>query len=182
MNVSYSREQRREALRVYRRTGSVTKTILLLGYPGRWTLHKWIREAGKPVLKPKRAERLTHYPFKTKLSAVEMFNEGARPRQIASQLGLRSPMSVYSWVGRYRQEGEWGLMSRKERAQAAKLPTVKSLEASLPDDPQELKRLAAKLIVEKAVIDQELELIKKRRQRPARSFDESSQSAGSGRS
>ena len=25
MNVSYSREQRREALRVYRRTGSVTK-------------------------------------------------------------------------------------------------------------------------------------------------------------
>ena len=30
MNVSYSREQRREALRVYRRTGSVSKTILLL--------------------------------------------------------------------------------------------------------------------------------------------------------
>ena len=161
MNVSYSREQRREALRVYRRTGSVTKTILLLGYPGRWTLHKWIREAGKPVLKPRRAERLTHYPFKTKLSAVEMFSKGARPRQIASRLGLRSPMSVYSWVERYRQEGEWGLMSRKERGQAAKLPTVKSLEASLPDDPQELKRLAAKLIVEKAVIDQELELIKK---------------------
>ncbi|WP_299295254.1 IS3 family transposase [uncultured Mobiluncus sp.] len=161
MNVSYSREQRREALKVYRRTGSVFKTILLLGYPGRWTLHKWIREAGKPVSKPKRAERLTHYPFNTKLSAVEMFNKGARPGQIASQLGLRSPMSVYSWVGRYRQEGEWGLMSRKERGQAAKLPTVKSLEASLPDDPQELKRLAAKLIVEKAVMNQELELIKK---------------------
>ncbi|EFL93507.1 terminase gpP N-terminus-related DNA-binding protein [Mobiluncus curtisii] len=115
MNVSYSREQRREALKVYRRTGSVTKTILLLGYPGRWTLHKWIREAGKPVSKPKRAQRLTHYPFKTKLSAVEMFSKGARPGQIASQLGLRSPMSVYSWVERYRQEGEWGLMSRKER-------------------------------------------------------------------
>lgn len=31
----------------------------------------------------------------------------------------------------------------------------------MPDDPQELKRLAAKLIVEKAVMDQELELIKK---------------------
>lgn len=161
MNVSYSLEQRREALRVYRRTGSVTKTILLLGYPGRWTLHKWIREARKPVLKPRRAERPTHYPFKTKLSAVKMFNKGARPRQIASRLGLCSPMSVYSWVGRYRQEGEWVLMSRKERGQAAKLPTVKSLEASLPDDPQELKRLEAKLIVEKAVMDQELELIKK---------------------
>lgn len=153
MNVSYSREQRREALRVYRRTGSVTKTILLLGYPGRWTLHIWIRAAGTPVSKPKRAERLTHYPFNTMLWAVEMFSKGVRPEQITSRLGLSSPMSVYSWVGRYRQEGEWGLMSKKERGQAAKLPTVKSLEASLPDDPQELKRLAAKLIVEKAVID-----------------------------
>ena len=28
MNVSYSREQRREALKVYRRTRSVTKAIL----------------------------------------------------------------------------------------------------------------------------------------------------------
>lgn len=36
MNVSYSLEQRRQALRVYRRTGSVTKTVLLLGYP--WAL------------------------------------------------------------------------------------------------------------------------------------------------
>ena len=89
MNVSYSLEQRREALRVYRRTGSVTKTILLLGYPGRLTLHKLIREAGKPVSKPKRAKRLTHYPFKTKLSAVEMFSKGARPRQIAAKLGVR---------------------------------------------------------------------------------------------
>ena len=34
MNVSYSWEQRREALRVYRRTGSVTKTILFLGFFG----------------------------------------------------------------------------------------------------------------------------------------------------
>ena len=40
MNVSYSREQCCEALRVYRRTGSVTKTILLLGYPGCLSLHE----------------------------------------------------------------------------------------------------------------------------------------------
>lgn len=83
MNVSYSREQCREALKVYRCTGSVTKAISLLGYPGRWTLHKWIREAGTPVSKPKRAERLTHYPFKTKLRAVEMSSKGVRPEQIA---------------------------------------------------------------------------------------------------
>ncbi len=38
MNRSYTKEQRRRALQVYKRTQSVTKTVRELGYPGRWTL------------------------------------------------------------------------------------------------------------------------------------------------
>ncbi|MGP3702042.1 hypothetical protein [Corynebacterium diphtheriae] len=48
MNRSYTKEQRRRALQVYKRTQSVTKTVRDLGYPGRWTLYKWLREPAKP--------------------------------------------------------------------------------------------------------------------------------------
>ncbi|ENO17452.1 IS element transposase [Schaalia cardiffensis F0333] len=44
MKVVYSDEQRRLALRVYRRTRSVTKTVRELGFSGRWTSYKWLRE------------------------------------------------------------------------------------------------------------------------------------------
>jgi len=70
-------------------------------------------------------------------------------------------MSVYSWAQAYRELSEWGLMSNEERRTERKIPTKKSLKASLPDDAKELKELAAQLMVEKAVMAEELILIKK---------------------
>lgn len=52
-------------------------------------------------------------------------------------------------------------MSAKERKTERALPTRKSLEASLPDDPVRLRQMAAQLLVEKAVLESELDLIKK---------------------
>ncbi|EFG46668.1 hypothetical protein HMPREF0183_2048 [Brevibacterium mcbrellneri ATCC 49030] len=46
--MSYTKEQRRLALRVFKRTKSVTKTIRELGYPGRRTMHRWVREGVSP--------------------------------------------------------------------------------------------------------------------------------------
>ncbi|OLN14605.1 transposase, partial [Corynebacterium diphtheriae] len=48
MNRSYTKKQRRRALQVYKHTESVTKTVRELGYPGQWTLYKWLREPTKP--------------------------------------------------------------------------------------------------------------------------------------
>ncbi|EFG48669.1 hypothetical protein HMPREF0183_0084 [Brevibacterium mcbrellneri ATCC 49030] len=48
MSRSYTKEQRREAFRVFKRTKSVTKTIRELGYPGQRTMHRWVREGVKP--------------------------------------------------------------------------------------------------------------------------------------
>lgn len=42
-NVRYTDAQRLKALEVFDRTQSATKTVRELGYPGRWTLHRWIR-------------------------------------------------------------------------------------------------------------------------------------------
>ena len=48
MKVVSADEQCRLALRVYRRTRSVTKTVRELGFSGRWSLYKWLRES-KPA-------------------------------------------------------------------------------------------------------------------------------------
>ena len=62
-------------------------------------------------------------------------------------------------------------MCKKERIQRARTPTRASFEKFLPDDPAELKKQMAQLLVEKAVLEEELELIKKRRERHPRSAE-----------
>lgn len=79
MNRSYTRQQRRTAIKVHKRTQSVTKTISELGNPGAWTLYKWLRQPLKPDRPRTQAKTLTRYPWTTKLRAVELFNLGWAP-------------------------------------------------------------------------------------------------------
>lgn len=163
-NARYTNAQRLKALEVFDRTQSATKTVRELGYPGRWTLHRWIRERDGPPAAPIRRTTLKRYPLVTKLKAVELFTAGMSPDAIASELSLNSKMSVYAWAQRFREEGKWGLMSATERKQSVGIVTRKAFEKSLPDDAAELKKLAARLSAEKAVLEKELEELKKRRQ------------------
>lgn len=161
MNRSYTKEERRRAIQVYKRTQSVTKTIRELGYPGAWTLYKWLRQPSKPSRPRKQARTLSRYSWQTKLRAVELFSNGWRPADIAQECGLVSEMSVYSWAQRHREEGSIGLMSKKEREEHLRIPTKAAFEKSLPDDPDELKKQLSQLMVEKAVLEKELDLVKK---------------------
>lgn len=70
-------------------------------------------------------------------------------------------VQIYKWVQNWRTHGERGVMSKAEKAKADGLPTRASLERDLPDDVDELKRLAADLMVQRAVLEHELELVKK---------------------
>ena len=160
-NIRYTNAHRFKALEVFDRTQSVTKTVRELGYPGRWTLHRWIRQRSEPPSSPIRRTTLKRYPFTTKLKAVELFNSGMSPDAVAAELSLNSKMSVYAWAQRFREEGKWGLMSATERKQSAGIVTHNALEKSLPDDARQLKKLAARLSAEKAVLEKELEEIKK---------------------
>lgn len=160
-NVRYTDAQRLEALEVFDRTQSAIKTVRELGCPGRWTLHRWIRQRDEHQLPPIRRTTLKRYPFGTKLKAVELFTAGMSPDTIASELSLSSKMSVYAWAQRFREEAKWGLMSATERKQSAGIVTLKAFEKSLPDDVAELKKLAARLSAETAVLEKELEEFKK---------------------
>lgn len=58
-NVRYTDAQRLKTLEVFDRTQSATKTVRELGYPGRWTLHRWIKKRDEPPAAPHSA-----YDFK----------------------------------------------------------------------------------------------------------------------
>lgn len=83
------------------------KRSAIWGYPGRWTMYKWLREPLKPGPKPrKQAKELRSYPWKLKLEAVQMYKEGLRPQEITDKLELHTKMSVYSWAQAYRKLAE----------------------------------------------------------------------------
>lgn len=57
-------------------------------------------------------------------------------------------------------------MNEREQAAGGGSPTRKSLELTLPDDVVSLKRITAELMVERAILERELELVKSRGRRP----------------
>lgn len=111
-SIRYTNAQRLKALEVFDRTQSVTKIVRELGYPGRWTLHRWIRQRSEPPSSPIRRTTLKRYPFATKLKGVELFNSGMSPDTVAAELSLNSQMSVYAWAQRFREEGKGGIDER----------------------------------------------------------------------
>lgn len=161
MRVSYTPEQKARAIEVYNKTKSYAKTIRMLGYPSRHVLFDWVRNPG-PKPKPKSPGKpAKRYGWELKKLAVEEVADGQDIRSVADQLGVVNYATVYEWIRKWRTEGDVGLMSKRERIEAGAYKTRAQLEAALPDDVDELKRLAARLMTEKAVLERELELAKK---------------------
>lgn len=86
---------------------------------------------------------------------------GRNVKDVAEENGMTSHAVLYEWVRIYRRKGQVGLMGRKERIEAGVYKTKARLKKALPDDPEELKELAARLMAEKAMLEQELEMAKK---------------------
>ncbi|EFG48432.1 hypothetical protein HMPREF0183_0285 [Brevibacterium mcbrellneri ATCC 49030] len=83
------------ALRVFKRTQSVTKMIRELGYPGRRTMHRWVREGVSPGRRRRQAKAAASYPVEVKLEVVELFHAGWRPDEIVVQCGVRSRSNMF---------------------------------------------------------------------------------------
>ncbi|MGO1400822.1 MAG: hypothetical protein ACTHUY_00310 [Flaviflexus sp.] len=68
--------------------------------------------------------------------------------------------NLYVWLNMYKSGGRPVLMSQADenRQRAA---TRQQLEASLHDNPDELRATAAQLAVDKALLKEELELLEK---------------------
>ena len=78
----FTNQKRIRALQLYEETHSVTEAIRILGYPGRQTLYKWIREKNQPQ---KKKSVYTAFPFEhwTRIrtnNVIERLNREIRRR------------------------------------------------------------------------------------------------------
>nr|WP_269212831.1 IS3 family transposase [Schaalia sp. lx-100] len=119
----------------------------------------WVKEYGLGRRRPKRRKPPRRYSWELKLEAVERMESGECVDDIARDLRIDVPPLLYQWARNWAKEGRWGLMTRQERKRA--FATRGQLEGSLPDDPEELRALAARLLVEKAVLEKEIEFLGK---------------------
>lgn len=87
------------------------------------------------------------------------------------ELHMSTHVQLYEWAGIWREHGNRRLMSKHEKAKADGFVTRAIIKRSLPDDLVELKRLAAGLVVEKAVLEQELDLEKGRGRTPCTTIE-----------
>ncbi len=113
----YSEEQYHRALEVYEETGSVTKTIIILGYPARrQTLYNWITRRdripqGYSTFRGlNTAEHPRHAPLEIKLEALRRcFEQGEDVQAVSNELGY-STASIYVWRKKYLEKGQIALM------------------------------------------------------------------------
>lgn len=161
MKVTYTEEQRKHAIKTFKRLKSYSKTIRVIGYPSLHTLYDWVgkRSRKSPTSNPHRTPK--HYPWTLKLEAVNRSIQGEDIRDIAQDLSIVSYPSIYKWIRLWRVKGVRGLMTKQERISEGVYKTKAQLKQALPDDVDELKDLAAKLLAEKAVLEEELKLSKK---------------------
>lgn len=161
MKVTYTEEQRQHAIKTFKRFKSYAKTINALGYPSRHTLYDWVnkRSHKNSSSNPHRSPK--HYSWTLKLEAVKRAIQGEEICDIAQDLSIVSYPSIYKWLRLWRVKGVRGLMTKQEQIDEGIYKTKAQLKQALPDDIDELKDLAAKLLAEKAVLEEELELSKK---------------------
>jgi hypothetical protein len=98
----YSKQQKTNALELYKQTGSVTETVRILGYPTRKQLYNWIYEEQHPPRGRKPYPIVDNHPthprnppLNVKLDAIHRcfgppWGQVVRPAKGASHSGLRT--------------------------------------------------------------------------------------------
>jgi len=100
----YSRKLVLKALRLYRKCGSVTKTIIILGYPSRESMYLWIKNS--EYMNPgdridKRPPHKCHLSIAEKEYAVKRcFYDGESVKSVSEELGC-STTGLYLWRDKY---------------------------------------------------------------------------------
>lgn len=161
----YSEKQYHKALEVYEGTKSLTKTIMLLGYPARrQTLYNWINR--KRILPEDKStfcgyntpEHPRHPPLKLKLDVLHRcFELGEDVQLVSNEIGY-STARIYNWRRKYIQKGTYALMnSPKEH------PRGKLLEGqpSSSEDLDELRLRMQEIQLEIDILKETIDVLKK---------------------
>lgn len=161
MRVTYTPEQKQHAIKTYKRLKSYSATLRVLGYPSRHILFDWVKGRSHKKASSDPSRKAKHYRWQLKLEAVTKVMNGEKIQEVADNLAVVNYAVIYEWIRNWRTKGSAGLMSKKEQIEEGIYKTKAQLKKELPDNVGQLKELAARLLAEKAVLEQELELTKK---------------------
>ena len=108
--MSYTEQEKQQALALYDETGSIAKVIHQLGYPSRQNMYTWIKN--RNIEKKKKAsvdysdtpEHRRHPSLELKLSIIHRcFEEGEDIKSVSEETGY-SRASIYLWRKNILQE------------------------------------------------------------------------------
>lgn len=159
----FSAAQKQQALDLYDQFKSITKVILLLGYPSRQSLYLWISQRYDP---PKRKsafrgkntpEHPRHPPVEVKLAALHRcFELGEDVQCVSEEIGY-SRASIYTWRRKYIQKGAVALMNTGDDPRGI-LPKG---EASSSLEVEKLRAQVQDMQLEIDILKETLEVLKK---------------------
>lgn len=161
----YSEEQYLRALEVYDETGSVTKTITILGYPARrQTLYNWIMrrkhvpEGYSTFRGLNTPEHPRHPPLSVKLEALHRcFELGEDVQSVSDEIGY-SRASIYTWRRKYIQKGTVALMNPSNDRPRGKLIEGST---SATDEIAALKAQVQDMQLEIDILKETIDVLKK---------------------
>ena len=159
----FSATQKKQALELYDQFKSITKVILLLGYPSRQSLYLWISQRNDPP-KHKSAfrgkntpEHPRHPPVEVKLAALHRcFELGEDVQCVSEEIGY-SRASIYTWRRKYIQKGAVALMNTGDDPRGI-LPKG---EVSSSLEVEKLKAQVQDMQLEIDILKETLEVLKK---------------------
>ena len=100
--MSFSEEEKKNALQLYDETGSISKVIQKLGYPSRQNMYTWIKNRNIERKRRKcdytdSPDHRRHPSLETKLEIIHRcFEEGEEIKSISEEYGY-SRECIYSW-------------------------------------------------------------------------------------
>ena len=152
--------KRIRALQTYEDTHSVTETIRVLGYPGRQTMYKWIRERNQPKKMKSSACRSKstvshprHPSVNLKLEVLHRcFELGEDVKSVSEEIGY-SRASIYTWRRKYLRKGMTALMNPKDDPRGRLVPGTASSSEEINELKSEMKDLRMQIDILKETVN-----------------------------
>lgn len=143
---------------MYENTHSVTETIRVLGYPGRQTMYKWIRERNQPkkvksTCHGDTVSHLRHQPVNLKVEVFHRCFEFGEDVKSVSDESRYSRASIYMWCRKYLREGITALMNPEDDPRGKLVPDTASSSGKINEFKSKMEDLRMQIDILKETVN-----------------------------
>lgn len=161
--MSYTEQEKQQALALYDETGSIAKVIHQLGYPTRQNMYTWIKNRNIEKKKTTvdysdKPEHRRHPSLELKLSIIHRcFEEGEDIKSVSEETGY-SRASIYLWRKKYIAGGAAALANEKKHLPRGKIvPNTTDHDSNQNDLVSKIKELE----MENDILKETIKILKK---------------------